>query len=128
MRILNLSVMLIMILLVSCTQMKKENNDGLGIKNGSAVYDYEQLIAMLDIIWKTEQGPIRLRDSLGKIHGYESVEFQEQNEVYHKNHDINEKKIVELLDSIGWPGESNIGEQGNLTICNVPRMKESIFE
>ena len=81
--------------------------------------DQEYLMAMLDTIWITEQEPIRLRDSLGKVHGYESEEFQKQNEIYHKNHDINEKKILEILDTQGWPGKNIIGEQGSLTICNV---------
>jgi len=34
------------------------------------------LVAVLDTFWRTEQIPVRLRDSLGKVHGYESVEFQ----------------------------------------------------
>jgi predicted acyl esterase len=38
----------------------------------------ENLAAMLDTIWRTEQEPIRLRDSIGKVHGYESEEFQKQ--------------------------------------------------
>lgn len=79
----------------------------------------ESLVAMLDTIWQTEQEPIRLRDSLGKVYGYESVEFKKQNEVYHRNHDINEKKIIDILDKQGWPSKNNVGEQGNLIICNV---------
>lgn len=77
------------------------------------------LVAVLDTIWRTEQEPIQLRDSLGKVYGYESVEFQKQNEIYHRNHDINEKKILRILDTQGWPERSIIGEQGNITICNV---------
>ena len=65
-----------------------------------------------------------MRDSLGKVHGYESSEFQKQNELYHRNHDINEKKILEILDSKGWPSKNIIGEQGNLTICNVLQHSE----
>lgn len=79
----------------------------------------ENLVAFLDTIWRTEQEPIQLRDSLGKVYGYESAEFQRQNEVYHKNHDINEKKILKILDAQGWPSKNIIGEKGNLTICNV---------
>jgi hypothetical protein len=77
------------------------------------------LVAILDTIWRTEQEPIRLRDSLGKVHGYESTAFQEQDELYHKNHDINEKRVLEILDTQGWPSKSIIGEQGSLTLCNV---------
>lgn len=79
----------------------------------------ENLIAILDTIWQTEQKPIRLRDSIGRALGFESEAFKIQNETYHKNHDINEKKVLHILDSIGWPSKKIIGEQGNLTICNV---------
>lgn len=79
----------------------------------------ESLVAILDTIWRTEQEPIRLRDSLGKVHGYESEEFQKQNEIYHRNHDLNEKKILGILDTQGWPDIHLVGEQGHLTICNV---------
>ncbi|MFK8104256.1 MAG: DUF6624 domain-containing protein [Saprospiraceae bacterium] len=77
------------------------------------------LIAMLDTVWRTEQEPIRLRDSLGKVFGYESQEFQKEQERYEKNHQVNEKKITDLLEKNGWPSEDLIGENGNLTICNV---------
>ena len=38
--------------------------------------DGKNLVALLDTIWRTEQEPIQLRDSLGRVHGYESEEFQ----------------------------------------------------
>lgn len=77
------------------------------------------LIAVLDTIWRTEQEPITLRDSLMNIYGAESKEFQEQQEIYEKNHDVNERKVKNILDKYGWPLKEMIGEQGNLTICNV---------
>ena len=86
--------------------------------------DGKNLVALLDTIWRTEQEPIQLRDSLGRAHGYESEEFQKQNEIYHRNHDINERKIREILDSQGWPSRDIIGEQGILTICNVLQHSE----
>ncbi|CAL2089574.1 DUF6624 domain-containing protein [Tenacibaculum sp. 190524A05c] len=79
----------------------------------------ENLVAMLDIIWQREQIPIRIRDSIGRALGFESEAFKKQNEIYHENHDINEKKVTYLLDSLGWPRKKIIDEQGNLTICNV---------
>lgn len=79
----------------------------------------EHLVAILDTIWRTEQTPIRLRDSLGRVFGFESEEFNKQNDVYHKNHIINERKIIEILETQGWPSKDKIGEQGSLTICNV---------
>lgn len=77
------------------------------------------LIAVLDTIWRTEQEPITLRDSLMNIYGAESKEFQEQQEIYEKNHDVNERKVKNILDKYGWPTKEMIGEQGNRTICNV---------
>ena len=104
--------------LASCNQVKPENSAvNKAVKADSINKD--NLVAMLDTIWRTEQQPIRTRDSLGKVHGYESAAFQKQNEIYHRNHDINEKKILDFLDTQGWPDKSVVGEQGHLTICNV---------
>lgn len=99
----------IVFIFFSCTQKK----------NKKPYPQNEQLVTVLDTIWKTEQEPIRLRDSLGKVYGFESEEFQKQNAIYHKNHNLNEKKIREILDTQGWPDQSVIGTRGNLTICNV---------
>ena len=110
MRILLLFLLLV---IISCSN-KKENASSVETKKASL-----DLVSILDTIWRTEQEPIRLRDSLGKVHGYESPEFNKQNEIYHRNHNINEKKILEILDVQGWPDKNVIGEQGNLTICNV---------
>ncbi|MEO0338729.1 MAG: DUF6624 domain-containing protein [Bacteroidota bacterium] len=79
----------------------------------------EELLAFLDTVWVSEQMPIRKRDSLGKVHGFESEEFQAQQAIYRANHAINEVKILDLLDTQGCPDEAIIGEQGSLTICNV---------
>ncbi len=79
----------------------------------------QDLIAILDTIRRTEQRPIELRDSLIEIYGAESKEIQKQQGVYKKNHIINEKKIRGILDNDGWPSKEQIGELGNLTICNV---------
>lgn len=83
------------------------------------------MVAFLDTIWRTEQSPIRTRDSLGRIHGFESDEYQAQNEVYKKNHAINERKVIELLETSGWPDQDVVGEQGILTICNVIQHAEN---
>ncbi|MCB0685567.1 MAG: hypothetical protein KDC53_03550 [Saprospiraceae bacterium] len=77
------------------------------------------LISILDTIWQTEQTPIRLRDSLMKIYGAESEEYNEQQLIYEKNHIVNEEKVRDILDKYGWPDKTVIGEQGNWTICNV---------
>jgi hypothetical protein len=117
MKIVNPTIIFIIFIVASCNQRKRVNHDAQLEKESEI--DKEYLTAMLDTIWTTEQVPIRLRDSLGKVHGYESVEFQKQNEIYHSNHDINENKILEILDTQGWPSKNIIGEQGHLTICNV---------
>ena len=77
------------------------------------------LRTVLDSIWTTEQEPIRKRDSLMEIYGIESDEAQKQQLIYERNHALNEIKIKEILDKYGWPEKSLIGEEGNLTICNV---------
>jgi hypothetical protein len=125
--------------MVACNPEKRDRNVAIKPDNISATK--AQLVAMLDTMWRTEQEPIRVRDSLGKVYGYESEEFQKQNEVYHKNHDLNEKKLLDLLDTQGWPDINIVGEQGHLTICNVlqhsgievrkkyiPMMKEAVKE
>ena len=83
------------------------------------IHKTENLIAVLDTIWQTEQTPIRLRDSLMKIYGAESKEHNEQQFIYENNHIINEKKVRTILDNYGWPTKEMIGEHGNWTICNV---------
>jgi hypothetical protein len=77
------------------------------------------LISVLDSIWETEQGPITLRDSLMKIYGVGSKEVKIQQEIYEKNHIVNERKVKNILDKYGWPTKEMIGDQGNWTICNV---------
>jgi len=77
------------------------------------------LITVLDTIWRSEQRPITLRDSLMKIYGAESKKVQTQQEIYEKNHIVNERKVKTILDKYGWPTKEMIGEQGNWTICNV---------
>lgn len=85
----------------------------------------ENLVAMLDTIFRTEQEPIRLRDSFLNVYGDESKEYLEQQKIYEKNHAINEKKVRDILDNSGWPDKELIGKQGNRTICNVIQHAEN---
>jgi hypothetical protein len=96
-------------LIMACSNINKPQKDQTP----------ENLIAVLDKIWRTEQEPIRLRDSLMNIYGADSKQFHEQQEIYQKNHIVNERKIKYILDKYGWPTKEMIGERGNLTICNV---------
>ena len=100
-------------LIVACSN-KKQSQDA-----SSSDQDSINLIATLDTIWETEQTPIRLRDSLMKVHGADSEEYKEQQSIYEANHIINEKKVTAILDKYGWPTSDMIGERGNWTICNV---------
>jgi hypothetical protein len=84
-----------------------------------AVQEPENLIAILDTIWQKEQIPIRLRDSLIQIYGADSKEADVYQKEYRKNHAVNIIKIKDILDTDTWPTLAQIGEQGNLTICNV---------
>jgi hypothetical protein len=102
-----------LLLAMACSNRKKPNKTQISIQNT------EDLIAVLDTIWRTEQEPITLRDSLIEKYGVESKEVQGQQEIYERNHAINERKVKVILDKYGWPGKDIIGEQGNWTICNV---------
>ena len=79
----------------------------------------EELVAVLDTVYRTEQEPIRMRNAMMAEHGVESEEAQKYQEIYEKNHAINEKIVRDILDNTGWPEKRIIGERGNLTICNV---------
>lgn len=103
----------LLLLIVSCT------NKGKSQETTTKTEKTENLIAVLDTVWQTEQTPIRLRDSLIEIYGAESKEMKVEQNIYEKNHIINEKKITTMLDKYGWPTIEMIGENGNMTICNV---------
>ena len=79
----------------------------------------EELVAVLDSVYRTEQTPIRMRNEMMDKYGVESEEAQKYQRIYEENHAINEKIVRDILDTSGWPDRDIIGEQGNLTICNV---------
>jgi len=110
---MRLIALLFLLLTISCAN---KNNSK---RTATSIQKTENLIAVLDTIWQTEQTPIRLRDSLMNIYGAESKEADVYQKIYRKNHAINIKKIREILDKYGWPELAQIGEQGNRTICNV---------
>ncbi|WP_420574736.1 DUF6624 domain-containing protein [Kordia sp.] len=83
-----------------------------------ALYE-KKLSAILDTIWEMEQTPLRLRDAAMKNYGDDSKEFKKYQEIYRKNHVINEQKVTKMLDTYGWPAPENSGPRGNWTICNV---------
>jgi len=112
-------VVVIILLSFSCGDKNKT------AKTQEPTQTNEQLVAMLDSIWTTEQQPITLRDSMIELHGADSKEAEKYQLIYEKNHVINEEKITKLLDSKGWPKKSVIGEQGNWTICNVIQHAEN---
>ena len=63
-------------------------------KTSTATKKQENLIAVLDTIWRSEQRPITLRDSLMQIYGAESELVKEQQAIYESNHIINEQKVT----------------------------------
>lgn len=115
MKTVKLVLILLICLLASCN--KKVNKEQQVAKEN--LLEKNNLIAILDTIWQTEQTPLRLRDSLMDIYGVESKEAMKQQAIYKKNHIINEKKITSYLNENGWPTSNIAGVQGNLTICNV---------
>lgn len=112
MNVVKITLLFIVLTITSCSQEKKltQEEENLATK--------EYLIAVLDTVWRTEQEPIRLRDSLMNQYGVESKEAQEQQVIYKKNHAVNEEKVKDILKA-GWPKKEIVGEQGNRTICNV---------
>lgn len=98
---------------MTCSTMSKSKEAPILTEN------QDNLIAVLDTIWRTEQQPITLRDSLMKIYGVDSKLVQEQQKIYEQNHIINERKVKAILDSHGWPSKEIAGERGNRTLCNV---------
>lgn len=104
---------MVCLLLIACGESKQANYTVIEPKKS------EDLRAVLDTIWNTEQTPIRLRDTAIAKFGADSEQAKKYQAIYVENHIINEKKVREILDSGGWPELDVIGEQGNLTICNV---------
>jgi len=123
------------LLTISCSNKNKQQ------QTTPSTNTTENYIALLDTIWQTEQRPITLRDSLMRIYGADSKEYNEQQAIYEKNHIINEQQVKDILDKHGWPTIEMIGERGNFTICNViqhakndvrikylPMMKQAVID
>lgn len=102
---------------LSCARNKAKDKKTESVAEHMETKAY--LIAVLDTIWRTEQEPIRLRDSLMLIYGTASKEADVYQKEFRKNHVLNIKKIKEILGKSNWPEPAQIGAQGNLTICNV---------
>ncbi|WP_235291056.1 DUF6624 domain-containing protein [Portibacter lacus] len=109
---------LIIVLLVICAFLK-ETQAQIERSDRNERYSDMELISMLDAVFRSEQEPITRRDSLIDLYGIESELANEQQLIYEHNHEINEQKIIELLDNFGWPKKEIIGVRGNRTICNV---------
>ncbi|MFK7813463.1 MAG: DUF6624 domain-containing protein [Maribacter sp.] len=101
------------LIVMSCSNKNKSKEKLTTTKNDG------NLIAVIDTIWKTEQRPITLRDSLMKLYGAESKLVKEQQVIYEKNHIVNESRVKNILEKYGWPTKEMTGEQGNLTLSNV---------
>jgi len=108
-------IVLILILLFGLSCMNRNKAE----KTINLIQHKENLIALLDTVWQTEQTPIRLRDSLMRIYGAESKQYNKHQKIYEINHIANEKIVTTILDKYGWPTIEMIGERGNWTICNV---------
>jgi hypothetical protein len=134
-RKIKLSILLsLAILTIGCAQNKEkkleEQKDKKEISNAENqkldAQRIKYLIAVLDTINRDEQTPIRLRDELMEKHGVDSEKAQEYQEIYTRNHIINEKKVTEILDEYGWLGSDIIGDRGNTTLYLV--VQHSGFE
>ena len=114
MNILKLALLIGIIAVAACSQQKAQQQEEVTNTEVSEV----DLVTVLDTIWTTEQEPIRKRDDMLDQYGADSKEYAKYQAIYKKNHVINEEKIVAILAN-GWPSKEIIGDQGNLTICNV---------
>lgn len=108
-----------LLLIFACAETKQPNRTAI------VTAKTEDLRAVLDTIWDTEQTPIRLRDSAINKFGADSEQARRYQSIYEENHTLNEKKIREILDRGSWPELDVIGEQGNWTICNVIQHAEN---
>lgn len=105
-----------MLLIVSCSRVKGKTEQDQKVQD--SIMASQNLVAVLDTIWETEQEPITKRDEMLDKFGAESKEYEKYQAIYETNHTINERKIIEILAD-GWPKKEVIGERGNRTICNV---------
>ncbi len=112
-------VFISLLITTSCSNTSKSKEATLPIQN------QKNLIAVLDTIWKTEQLPIRSRDSLIELYGVDHDLVKKQTLIIDKNHAINEEKVKTILDKNGWPTKEMTGERGNWTICNVIQHSEN---
>jgi len=117
MKTLKIVFLLIVLATTSCAQEKKTSQEQQPEKE--ILLNSELLIAVLDTVYRAEQEPIRLRDAMMEQYGVDSKQANKYQEIYERNHPVNEKKIREILDNYGWPDLDIIGEQGNITICAV---------
>lgn len=113
-KLLKLIVSIFFMLLFACSPNQKQ-----------AERDPENLHSLLEEIWNSEQGPITMRDSLIRIYGADSKEAAVYHNLYKKNHQLNEKKIRDILDESGWPSPKRSGPNGNFTIANVLQHSEN---
>ena len=105
-----------MLLIVSCARTKGKADHDQMVQD--SIMASQNLVAVLDTIWETEQEPITKRDEMLDKYGADSKEFEKYQGIYKANHEINEQKVIEILAD-GWPEKEVIGERGNRTICNV---------
>ena len=115
MRVLNIALAATILLTTPPFCSEGEAHNGIN----DAYITPENMAAVLDTIFRMEQRPITMRDSLIKVHGPESAEAEVYQKMYRENHAINIKKVREILDTYGWPEPSVSGENGNWTLCNV---------
>lgn len=137
MKILNLVLLLIGLLSVSCGQEKMTNQ---ALQQETSM-DGKSLIATLDSIGRVDREPLVLRDSMSDLYGPESKEAQFYQEIAWKNQSSNTKEIIEILGKDNWPDSTRIGAQGNEIICTIlqhsdqvtrehyiPRMKQAVMD
>ena len=127
MKVLPIIIALLTLTTISCGQEKRVESTNL--------------IAILDTLSRLDSEPLRMRDSLGRIHGPESEEAQFYQRIFWERQASNTEKIKEILGPENWPDSTLIGPQGNEIICRIlqhsdletrehyiPRMKQAVLD
>lgn len=77
------------------------------------------LVRQLDTIFNDDQIHRLQLDSMAAKYGRKSSEMQRQLQIMYETDSINLIKVTRILDTYGWPGKDEIGEQGSLTLFLV---------
>lgn len=83
-----------------------------------------ELIAILDTIFHTDQNQLGKLYRIQDEYGYESDKAKAASAVFDKNHLIHLNKVETILNERGWLGSDIVGDQGNRTLYIIIQHSE----